>query len=354
MNRAFSHSTGQDVEIAYYAASQMVAFTAEQWGFGAITRALELWGQGKRTPEVIREAFGVTADQYDARYRTWEGARLARFAGQYVEARSVGLDEARAKVSASPSSASAHAALGRELIHAHQQGEAAREVDEALRLDPNSADAHFAAATLAATANDAPRATTHLRAIVAAGGDGYVLEMHLAEVARAGHDKAGERRALEAAHRFDPTQVDAVHALYRIAADEKREGDALSLLREWTRLDQHDRDGEWKELLRRLVDAKAWGEAKEVGQAALYVDVESGDVHVAYAKACAATGDHETAAFELDSALLCDGSPHDKATAHALLARELQALHDVPGARSHREEALRLDPNNADAKALSP
>jgi Flp pilus assembly protein TadD len=86
----------------------------------------------------------------------------------------------------------------------------------------------------------------------------------------------------------------------------------------------------------------------------LFVDVLSGDVHVGYAKACAATGDHETAAYELQSALLCDGSPQDKAEAHALLAREMLALHDVAGARTHREEALRLDPNNADAKALSP
>jgi Tfp pilus assembly protein PilF len=354
MNRAFSHATGADVEIAYYAASQMVAFTAEQWGFSGITRALELWGQGKRTPEVIHDAFGITADQYDARYRAWESSRLARFAGQYVEPHPVPLEEARAKATASPSSASAHAAYGRALLHAHQQPDAAHEIDEALRLDPKDPDAHFAAASLAATSNDAQGAASHLRAIVAGGGDGYLLEMHLAEVAHAARDRGGERRALEAAHRFDPTQVDAVHALYRFAAEDKRDGDALALLHEWVKLDQHDRDGQWKELLRRLVDAKAWTEARDLGSAAMFVDVESGDVHVAYARALSATGDHETAAFELESALLCDGSPQDKSKAHALLAHELQALHDTTGAKAHREEALRLDPNNADAKALAP
>ena len=51
MNRAFTHAEGDlDVTVAYYAASQMMAFTAEQFGFPKITRALELWGQGKRTP----------------------------------------------------------------------------------------------------------------------------------------------------------------------------------------------------------------------------------------------------------------------------------------------------------------
>jgi len=37
---------------------------------------------------------------------------------------------------------------------------------------------------------------------------------------------------------------------------------------------------------------------------------------------------------------------------HALLARERQALGDAAGARTHRDKALELDPNNADARAL--
>jgi tetratricopeptide (TPR) repeat protein len=82
------------------------------------------------------------------------------------------------------------------------------------------------------------------------------------------------------------------------------------------------------------------------------VDVQSADVHVGYARALAATGDHEAAAFELESALLCESKPPEKATAHALLARERLALGDPAGARTHRDEALKLDPENADAKGL--
>ena len=59
-----------------------------------------------------------------------------------------------------------------------------------------------------------------------------------------------------------------------------------------------------------------------------------------------------TAAFELESALLCDAKPPEKAEAHALLAREKLALGDAAAARQHRDEALRLDPSNADAHAL--
>jgi tetratricopeptide (TPR) repeat protein len=353
MNRAFTHSTEEDVEVAYYASSQMLAFTADQFGFAGITRALQLWGEGKRTADVLRGAFGISPADYDARFRAWEAARLARYEGQYIEPRPKPVDEARALVDAAPKSASAHATYARALLRAHKQDEAAHEVDEALKLDPNDTDAHFMAARVAATGKDPVGAERHLRAIKA-GHDGYTVELKLAELAEARHDAAGERLALEAAHRFDPSQVDAVHALFDLATAEKREADALAALREWTQIDQHDREGEWKALLTKLVEAKAWAEAKRVGEAAIYVDVENASVHMNYARALSATGDHAAAAFELESALLCDAKPPEKATAHALLARERLALGDAAGARSHRDEALKLDPDNAEAKALRP
>jgi tetratricopeptide (TPR) repeat protein len=215
-------------------------------------------------------------------------------------------------------------------------------------------DAHFVAARLAAVGGDHKGAAGHLAAIRSAGGDGYAIEMHLAETAKADHDAQGERTALEAARRFDPSQVEPIHALFEMASAEHRDAVALDLLRQWVWLDQHDRDGEWRELLKRLVDAKQWGEARRVGESALYVDVEAADVHVGYAKALAATGDHHEAAYELESALLCDAQPKDKATAHALLARELRELGDAGGSKSHRDEALRLDPENAEARTLAP
>ena len=191
----------------------------------------------------------------------------------------------------------------------------------------------------------------HLLAIKAARGDGYTVEMGLAEVASAKHDTGAERAALEAAHRFDATQVDAVRELLELATTEKREADALAALREVAVLDQHDRRA-WSRLLTRLVDGKRWDEARRVGESAIYVDVQNAEMHMAYARALAEGGDHARAAFELESATLCEAAPPLKAEAHALLAREKAALGDAAGARAHRDEALRLDPGNADARAV--
>jgi predicted Zn-dependent protease len=352
MNRAFTHAAEEDVEVAYYASSQMLAFTADQFGFASITHALELWGEGKRTAEVIPLAFGVSPPEYDMRFRAWAMERLARYRGQYIEPSPVPLDDASAAVGASPQSAPAHAAYARALLRAHRPDDASREVDAALKIAPADPDAHFVAARLAATSKDLEAVERHLRAIKAAGADGYLVEMKLADMADARHDKATRRMALEAAHRFDSTQVEAVRGLYEMAAAEKRDAEALGALRQWAALDQHDRDGEWKLLLKGLVDAKLWDEAKHVGEGALYVDVENAAVHVGYARALSATGDHAASAFELESALLCDAKPQEKALAHALLARERSTLGDLVAARAQRDEALKLDPNSAEARGL--
>jgi cellulose synthase operon protein C len=353
MNSAFTHAEGDvDVTVAYYASSQMVAFTADQFGFPKITRALVLWGEGKTTAQVIQEAFGVSPKEYDARYRAWQIARLARYDGQYMfDPKSTSAEDASAAVAAAPRSAPAHVAYAVALLRAKKAEEAGRELDAALKIDPNDRDAHYVASKLAEATHDVDRQAAHLAALKAEGADGYSVEMGLAAVADKQKDHDASRAALEAAHRFDPTQVDPLRALYDLASVDKRDADALVALREVARLDQHDRRA-YRLLLGALVSSKQWDEAKSVGQAALYVDVESAEMHTDYARALSATGDHATAAFEFESALLCDAKPPERATTLALLAGERLALGDSAAARARRDEALKLDPENAAARAL--
>ena len=86
MNTAFTHAEGDlDVTVAYYAASQMVAFTADQFGFPKITRALELWGEGKTTAQVLPEAFGVSPQGVRrALPRVGDRRGSPRYDGQYI------------------------------------------------------------------------------------------------------------------------------------------------------------------------------------------------------------------------------------------------------------------------------
>jgi tetratricopeptide (TPR) repeat protein len=333
----------------------MMVFTAETFGMPKIVQALKLWGEGKRTPEVIRTAFGLEASEYDSRYRAWQKQRLARFEGQYyVDDRPLPADAAKVKAEAAPRDAKLRAAFGLSLLHEHKVDEAKAALDQALKLDPKEPTALYLTARIALASKESKDpllAATKLALMIANHQDGYPVQLALAEVAEAKKDKVGIRRALEAATRLDPSQPEPLKGLLQLAEEEKREDDAIDILGRWAMLDQHDRKI-WRTWLHRLVDKKRWAEAARVGESALFVDVESGSLHVDYAHALSELGQHAKASFELESATLCNGPPKDRAAASVLLAKERLALKDPAGAKAARDAALRLDHDSAEAKAL--
>jgi tetratricopeptide (TPR) repeat protein len=353
MNRAFTHAdNGEDMTVAYYAASQMLVFTAEQFGMPKIVRALKLWGEGLATPIVIERAFGLPATEYDSKYRAWQLARLSRYASQFVfDERAPALADVKAKVAATPSDAKLHVAYALSLLQAGKAEPAKQELDEALRLDPKQLSAHYMMVKLAASAHDWATMQAHVEIMRQSGGDGYVLEMAVAELAKARQDKAAFRAALESAARFDSSQSEPLKGLFKLDDDEKRDDDALDILRRLTRLEQHDRRA-WHAFLERLVAKRKWDEAAVVGESAVFVDVESAPIHVDYARALSALKKHDKAIFELESALACNPGPKEAANVHAMLAGELLTMRDIASARAHRAEALRLDPENPGARAL--
>jgi tetratricopeptide (TPR) repeat protein len=175
--------------------------------------------------------------------------------------------------------------------------------------------------------------------------------MALADLAEEKKDKAGMRAALEAANKWDPSQPEPLKGLFDLAKEQNRDADQIEILKKLAPLEQHDRKI-WRMLLGRLVDAKRWDEAKKVGESTLFVDVESATMHVEYAKALGGSGQHDKALFELESALACNPKPKEAASVHAAYATEYVALKNLAQAKKSRDEALKLDPMNAEAKEL--
>jgi len=360
MNRAFTHANdASDVTTAYYAASQMLIWTVERFGMKGVVKALELWGQGKKTPEVIKTAFGVTPEEYDKGYREWQLARLSRYKDQYVfTLKPHDIDDAKKAVKDKPNDPDAHVQLALSLARSRKGAEAKKELEAALAIDPKHADAHFVSAKIALAEKDAAGAARHLDAMRGAGKDGYVVHMLLADIAESADDKAKMRYHLEAAHRLDPSQIDPLKGLYDLVHEGKdpataktKDGDELELLRKLAQLEQHDKKI-WRMLLDKLVAQKQWDEARRIGESAVFVDVTGGPTHVLYARALAAQNAHEKAVFELETALLTNMKEPEKATVHGLLAQSLVALKKPADAAKHRAEALKLDPENAEAKAV--
>jgi len=355
MNRAFTHaSNGEEVTVAYYAASQLMIHTVEAYGMPRVVEALKLWGQGVRTPDVIQRAFGVSPKDYDARFRAWAMDRLKRFRGQYVFREPTGdLETAQKAAEKAPNDASAQTTLAFMLIRKGKGKEAKAALDKALSIDPKAKDAHYIYARVAMMEKDPQAADVHLAKIRDAGGDGFAIAMMRAEIARAAKDTSRMRFFLEAAHRFDPNQSEPLSGLVALAEEEKREADLLPLLQKLSIRDQHN-PKTWRMLLERLAKAGDWSEVVRVGESAVFIDVHDAKTHLVYGEGLAQKGLHEQARFELESATLGTFRGNDKketaARAYALLARSEDKLGRKADADKHRAEALKLDPNCKEAK----
>jgi tetratricopeptide (TPR) repeat protein len=357
-NRAFTHvESPEQVVQAYYAASQLAVFLAETYGFDKLGGLLGAWGAGKQTAQAVREVLAASADDLDRRFRAWLAPRLARYEKQFVPDLTppASLEKAREALAREPESAERHVKLVLALMRAGQMREALATLQLALRRDPNHPEALFLSMRLALEQKSFAEAERLGRRLVELGRDGYLVRLRLADVAEHKGDKQAMRAELEAAHRLDPSRVEPLQALYDLG---KELGDAraqLDALRALAQLDQHDRRV-WHRLLFMLVERGQWEEARQVGEAAVYVDPTNAEIHRLYARALARTGRQLSAVFELNSALVAGLPPADAAAVYRALAEGYRKLGKGDfatraDAYAKQMDALRGQPSAAPAEA---
>jgi tetratricopeptide (TPR) repeat protein len=321
MNQAFTHAnSGIDVSVAYYASSQLITYIAEKFGMRPIVKALSLWGDGMPTPQVLEKAFGVPAAELDSGFRAWLKSRLARYDHQFVfSPKPMSVADATKAAAANPKSADALVDLALAHLPKRNRKGAQESLDKALALDPNHKGAHFLYAKLSRAIEDVAGEKAHLGTIEKSGGDGYMLQMQLASIAKREKNKAAFRAAVERAHRFDPSQVEALQAMLGLANDDKNEEGAIAALRKLVLLEQHN-VRLCKQLLALLVKRQAWKEAAKVAEAALYIAIDDTKLHEIYALILTKIGDKPRADFERESAKVAkesDDAPDGKGSADA-------------------------------------
>ena len=357
MNHAFTHAKTQgDVITAYYASSQMIIYIADTYGFPKIVDMLKLWGAGKKSGDVIKQGLGVSADDLDSGFKAWLKKRLARYDGQFVFDPSgvPDTDDAEKASNGDPKNGEKMASLAAALFLDRKFKEADLIAQKAITLDGNNQLAHYLEAKIAfGIRHDVGEASKHAQAIISAGGDGYVVENMLADLALADPKKDVKRfrAALEKAASFDPTQLDPLIDLWQLAVDEKRSNDQLDLLRKMVKLDPHERVP-WNKLMDELVSRALWDEAIAVGEGAIYVDVYSPSVHGDLARALTMKGRFKDAHDEIDGGLAAKPKPEGEAMLRVELARVLAKEKQLPKAKEALDAALKLDPKNVEAGKL--
>lgn len=354
MNRAFTHAGDiSDMTVAYYASSQIAVFLADKYGQTKLNAMLAAWAAGKQTPEVIREVLGVAPTELDTQFRAWVDQRLSRYAKQYVpNLRPKELKVAEEASKAAPSDPAKKLDLALATLATGDYDAANALLDEVLKLDPKSADVRFLRAKMALRKKNPDEAKKLLDEAIAGGSDGYAIRMMLGDMALAAKDPKAATADYEKAAAFDGSQAEPLQAIVDLAHKADDADRELAFLRKLALVDQHDRRV-YRRLLRQLIDKKLYDEARKVGESAMYVDVHGGETHALYAEALLGAKDADGAIFEAESTILTDKLTADIASrAMTTMAKAYLAKGNKQKATEARDEAVRQDPENAEAKAL--
>ncbi len=339
-NRAFTHvDTVEEVTTAYYAASQLIVYMVERFGFERVQAMLPLWAMGKRTGDVVREALGVSSDDVDRGFRGWLKARLARYDKQFVPDLSAPpLPDAEDAVRASPRDARKRVLLAVALLREGDEEAARKELAEALKIDPAQPDARYLQLRLAMGDDDGAAAARLVQELASSGHDGYAVRMRAADVAEGKKDWKALRRELEAAHRFDPSQAEPLQALVDVAHARRDAVSELAALRPLVLIDQHDRRA-WDRLLEGLVARHEWPEAIRLADGVAFVDPANPEVHRLRARAYARDGRHLSAIEAYNTALVAGASGTEARGIYAELAKGYAKLGRADLATRAREMA---------------
>lgn len=345
MNEAFTRAEHiSDIAVAYYASTQIVRMLGERYGYPKLRQMLVLWGQGKRTPEVIQEALGASTEQLDAEFRQYLEQRLARFASQFVPSQRTGNPE-RVVAHAKQNQDDPRALVQLALV-ALENGEidaAAQTVDAALKLQPEQPDALWLKGRIALKRGNGILAGSVAARLLTLGYDGYQTQMLRARAARLADDADTRRDALARAHQHDPQQSEAVYALWELARERDDSAAELDWLRALARLEEHAGQV-YRALIHRLLQENKPEEAVEVGLSGVYADLEDPRSFVAYARALEAAGRHRDAEYQFESALRCPAPEALLAKTHLSYAAFLKRRGQARRAAQLEAEARKLDP----------
>jgi Tfp pilus assembly protein PilF len=326
---------------AYAHAALAVDFLERRFGFAKVREALVAWGRGERGPGVLERLAGMSAADLEAAFRAELGKRWSRYDAQFLPSQTLARprDVAARATEAAPRDAGAAARLGLAALAAGDRAAARAALARARALRPTAdadqAATFFLAGELALGAQDAAAAAAAFGGVLALGPsfDGYDVRVRLALAQLHENDLSATETNLRRAVAFDPTRVEPHALLAELFAQHGREGDRADELEAALVLEPQNA-ARAKELV--LARARAGRSARVVATApiAIFIDPADADVHAAYARALAATGQPALAAKAFERALLF--RPADAAPIHRALADLYASLGDRTRAEAHR------------------
>ncbi len=351
LNSEFMQPDQNAVVVAYYQSAVTIEWLVQTFGWAKIPEALKLFGKGKETPEVLRTITGKTVAQLDVEFRKYLEVRLRPYAGTF-KLPTKGFDDTtkmEVAADAAPKDGKARANVALSYYYAGEAEKAISNANAALALDAKQPIARFILAEVAVHKNDSAKAKGMYTALAADGFDNADLRARLAQIAETEKNDADKEKHLCAAKKLDPERSFAYQELaelYEAKGDTKR---ALQELEHYAMIEQMEL-APLKKLMIEYGKQKNWAKVRVYGELAIYIAPHDPDVLGNLGRAQAETGAGDKALFTYDTMLMTN--PRRPGLVHIGRARAYLAIGKKAEAKAALAEALKKEPDNADALEL--
>jgi tetratricopeptide (TPR) repeat protein len=353
LNYEFMQPDPQGVVVAYYLSAVTIEYLAQTYGFPKIVEALKLYGQGKETPEVITAITGRTVEQFDADFRKYLDIRLRAWKGTF-RLPAKGFDDPtklEVALAAAPKDPDRAAAVALGWYYAGDADKASAAAQVALGLDAKNAIARYVQAEVLMHGGDTAKAKALYQSLASDGHDSFDIRVRLAQLAQSDNDLKTVEAELCAAKLLNPESSYPYQELASLYKKQGRDADALVELEHYVFLEQMQL-APLKELIDGYGKLGRFDKVRTYGEMAVFIAPSDTDVLLALGDAYLRMAQPDKALYTYDSAIAANPPLRRPAIAHIGRAKAYLALGQKPKAKAAIAQALKTEPENADALAV--
>lgn len=274
LNIGFTRARSQShVVVAYHQAALVISFLAKRFGFPKIVEALRLFGEGKRTREVLEKITGQRIASLDEEFRADLRKQLAAYEGTfYVRPTDYAdFDGLKQQLRNTPNNARLHGLLAVAMIRSGgDPAEVAGEIAVSRKLDPRCKEALLADAELHQKLGKKTEAEKLFQELISVGGDGFDVRQRLGDLYAAQKQYPAAIKEYERAKLLDPDRSEPYERLAAIYEQDKKDDDALRELAVAAELEISD-DKVLTDLVERFAQKKRFKEVIRFGDMVLYL-----------------------------------------------------------------------------------
>lgn len=353
LNSEFMQPDQGAVIVAYYQSAVTIEFLVQAYGFPKIVEALKLFGKGKETPEVLQLVTGKSIAVLDAEFRKYLEVRLAPYAGTF-KLPTRGFDDVtkhEIAADAAPRDAKLRANVALAYYHAGDADKAGTAAQAAVALDAKQPIARYILAEIAMHKGDAPKAKQLYRALAGDGFDSSDIRARLAQLAATAGEEAEQEKQLCASKKLDPERSYAYQELSQLYDKRGDKAKALAELEAYVMIEQME-VAPLKKLAAEYGKLGNWAKVKTYAEMATFIMPHDPEVLAALGRGAAETGDGARALFAYDTMLMLTPKPRRPALVHIGRTRALMVLGKRAEAKAALAEAMKTEPENAEALGL--